>query len=258
MQRTQHGRRSPTPSASAAFAPYPAAATLATALLTAAALLASCSSDASLVLRADASATLAIGLEVPQAIEAKLRSLSSAPDGEPMVSRAAVAAGAAEGGLTVLESKNPSPAAYRGSFRAADLAALADSSGLRSSGLLYYERGPGWASIRVRVDRSNAARLLELFPGVDPELLDALQPPALFDNPVSRDEYRSMLLALLGRSAAASLDAAAMRLSLTLPGQALERIGPLNGGGASWTLSIPLLDALTLEEPVEFFIKWGE
>lgn len=221
-------------------------------------LLSSCSSDASLVLRADASASLGIGVEIPQAIEAKLRSLSSTPAGEPLLSQAAVAGGAARGGLTVIESRNPSPAAYRGSFRAADLAALALSSGLRSSGLLSYERGPGWASLRVKVDRSNAGKLLELFPGVDPELLDALQPPALFDNPVSRDEYRAMLLALLGRSAAASLDAAVMRLSLSLPGQALERAGPLSGSGASWTLSVPLLDALTLERPVEFFIKWGE
>lgn len=237
----------------------PRAARLAlAALLPALLYLSSCSSDASLVLRADASATVGIGVEIPQAIEAKLRSLSSVPSGEPLVSQAAVAGGAARGGLTVLESRNPSPAAYRGSFRAADLAALARTSGLRSSGLLSYERGPGWASLRVKVDRSNAGRLLELFPGVDPELLDALQPPALFDNPVSRDEYRSMLLALLGRSAASSLDAAAMRLSLSLPGPALERSGPLSGSGASWTLSVPLLDALTLEKPVEFFIKWGE
>lgn len=228
------------------------------ALLPAIIYLGSCSSDASLVLRADASATVGIGVEIPREIEAKLRSLSSVPSGEPLVSQAAVAGGAAKGGLAVLESRNPSPAAYRGSFRADDLAALARSSGLRSSGLLSYERGAGWASLRVKVDRSNAARLLELFPGVDPELLDALQPPALFDNPVSRDEYRSMLVALLGRSAAASLDAAAMRLSLALPGQALERSGPLSGSGASWTLSVPLLDALTLEKPVEFFIKWGE
>jgi hypothetical protein len=112
----------------------------------------------------------------------------------------------------------------------------------------------------LRITRGNASALLSIFPGADEELLEALQPPALYDNPVTKAEYRSMLLALLGKSSAEALDGARFSLSLALPGPILESEGvTIRAGNASlaW-FSLPVLDALTLEQAIELYARWQE
>jgi hypothetical protein len=199
-------------------------------------------------------------MEIPATIEAKLRSLSSLEPGQALVDPAAISRGAQARGLRPLAAPSAAPAAYRGSFALSDLQAFSASPGLAGTGLIAYARASGWASVRLRIGRDNAAALLAIFPGADEELLEALQPPALYDNPVSKAEYRSMLLALLGKSAAEALDNARFSLSLTLPGPILESEGvTIRAGNAPVaSFALPILDALTLEKPVELFARWQE
>ncbi len=231
-------------------------ASLATALLA----LASCSSSADLAIRKDRSAVLSLSIELPAAVEAKLRSLSSLEPGQALVDPAAISKGAQARGLRPLSSQSPTPAAYRGSFALYDIQAFSASAGIAGTGLIAYDKGPGWASARLRISRDNASALLAIFPGADEELLEALQPPALYDNPVSKAEYRSMLLALLGKSAAEALDSARFSLSLTLPGPILESEGvTIRAGNAPVaSFALPIVDALTLEQPVELYARWQE
>ncbi|TFG84924.1 MAG: hypothetical protein E4H20_01790 [Spirochaetales bacterium] len=231
----------------------------------AAAALASCSTAADLTLRANRSAVLALSFEIPPAVEAKLRSFSSsarAPAGMPLFDPASVAAGAKAKGLTVIESTSPRASAYRGSFSVNELDAFVTSSGLAAAGLFVLTRGASWASLDINVTRQNASILANLFPGMDRDLLEALQPPALYDNPVTRAEYRSMLAALLGKTAIEALDAAVFSLSISLPGPILENEGiaipHAVGSYTSAQFTVAVLDALTLDTPVSFHIKWKE
>jgi hypothetical protein len=221
---------------------------------------ASCSASAGLAIRSDRSLTMSLSMEIPAAIEAKLRSLSSLEPGQALVDPLAIRRGAEARGMRALSSSSPTPASYLGSFTLPDIQAFGVSPAMAGTGLFSYGKGPGWASLRVRISRDNACSLLAIFPGADEELLEALQPPALYDNPVSKAEYRSMLLALLGKSAAEALDGARFSLSLSLPGPILESegltIGGLEASGASF--SLPVLDALTLERPAEFYARWRE
>jgi hypothetical protein len=220
----------------------------------------SCSASADLAIRNDRSLTLSLSLEIPAAVEAKLRSLSSLEPGQALVDPLAIRRGAEARGMQTLRSSSPSPASYLGSFTLPDIQAFSLSPAMADTGLFSYGKGQGWASLRIRINRDNASALLSIFPGADEELLEALQPPALYDNPVSKAEYRSMLLALLGKSTAEALDSARFSLSLSLPGPILESeglaIAGMKASGASF--SLPVLDALTLEQPVELYARWQE
>jgi hypothetical protein len=102
---------------------------------------------------------------------------------------------------------------------------------------------------------------MDLFPGLDPYLLEALQPPALFHNPVSTAEYRSMLGALMGRTAANALDATRLDLTLVLPGPIMESSGRTLRRGTdprTATLAIAVVDAMVLETPIDIYLKWQQ
>ncbi|PKL09631.1 MAG: hypothetical protein CVV51_02750 [Spirochaetae bacterium HGW-Spirochaetae-7] len=228
----------------------------------------SCGASAALAVRADRSATLSVSLEVPAAVEAKLRQFvasGAAASGaasvatRPLFDPDAVAASMRARGFAVEESTAPTPRSWRGTFRLADLGGLV-SSDPELSKAVGYERGAGWASLSVSLSRGNAGALARLFPGIDADLLEALQPPALFDNPVSAAEYRSMLSGLLGMSAVAAIDGMAFTLAVSLPGPALERGGSarLDAARRTASLTVPALEAMVLERPVEFFVKWSQ
>ncbi len=224
----------------------------------------SCGATANMAVRSDESATLSLSVEVPAAVEAKIRQFAASGGASggspaPMFDAAAVASSVSSRGVSVRSSASPSARAYRGAFDIADLGRLIASDD-ELGAVLDYARGPGWASLRFRADRGNAAAVARLFPGIDEELLEALQPPALYDNPVSRDEYRSMLAGLLGKAAATAIDGLSFSLTVSFPGAVLETGGAAVVGpsGRSASLAIPALDAMVLERPFEFYVKWAE
>lgn len=225
---------------------------------------ASCSANAALVLKPDGSASLSLGLEAPAPVDAKLRQFSTGLSGSagaplvaPLFDAVAMASTARAKGMTVAESANPNPRSYWGAFSIGNFGAFA-ASDPELAKAIRFEKGAGWRSLRARLDRDSAPALASLFPGLDPELLESLQPPALYDNPVTKAEYREMLGGLLGKTAAASLDGLVFSLALSVPGPILEVRGDAKATGSVVTLAMPILDAMTLEKPYELFIKWRE
>jgi len=225
-----------------------------------AALFSSCGARADLAFRADRSASLSLGIEVPQAVEAKLRQFAASGQAPvALFDAAAVSASVTARGLAVRDSAAPTGRSYRGTFVAGDLERLLATDRDLAT-VMNYARGPGWASIRLRVDRANARAIVRLFPGLDENLLESLQPPALYDNPVNAAEYRSMLAGLLGKTAAGALDALAFELTVSLPGTVLDSGGSarVDAGKRTASLSIPALDIMVLEDPVDFYVRWKE
>ncbi len=228
----------------------------------------SCGVKADLLFRADRSASLALAVEVPQALEAKLRQFAAAAPAPAtgssivvpaMFDAAAIAASVSARGIVIGESVAPSPRSWRGAFSSANLEKLLASDSELAT-LLAYARGPGWASIRLRVDRTNAAAIAGLFPSLDGQLLEALQPPALYDNPVTAAEYRAMLSGLLGKAAVSALDGVALVLSASFPGAIMESSGgvKIDAARKTATLSVPAIELMVLEQPVVFYIQWKE
>jgi hypothetical protein len=219
----------------------------------------SCSTGVDMTVRSDHSASVALSVEVPPAIETKLRQFSTSASPQAMFDAAAIASSVADRGIAVRESSSPDSRSWRGAFNIIDLEKLLASDRDLAS-VLSFSRGPGWASVQLRIDRANAPAIVRLFPGLDVQLLEALQPPALYDNPVNAAEYRTMLSGLLGKAAVAALDNASFVLTSSFPGAIMESSGGLKVDAARKTasLAIPAIEVMVLEQPVVFSIRWKE
>lgn len=229
--------------------------------------LGSCGAAADMAIRVDRSAQVSVRLEIPAAVEARIRQFVSAGSSSaggtssagPLFNAEAVATAVRARGVAVIESAASGPRSYRGVFRVADLDGLLASDRMLAEAL-EYRHGQGWASLRLSLRRGNAAAIIRLFPGMDPDLLEALQPPALYDNPVTVVEYRSMLAGLLGTAAVQAIDGLNVAMAVRSPGPILESSG-VTASRTDRTLaefSVRAIDALVLDNPVEFFIKWQE
>jgi hypothetical protein len=229
--------------------------------LTATVLLASCSARIASVVAPDGSARLSIRAEVPAPLAAKFRRLAASgqqPSGQalPLFDAAAIRRSiSTHPGLNLIELSQPNLDSIQFEAMVRSLELLAASPDLKDSGLLSITRGAGWTEWRIHLGRDRAKMVSALFPGIDPNLLEALSPPALEEDPLSSDEYRTMLTGILGEKTMPAMEEAAITLSLTAPGKVLA-----SGGGkldgTTLTATIPVLQALVLEKPIELWLRW--
>jgi hypothetical protein len=239
---------------------------LAAATLTAAFIvLASCSASVSSTIKADGGARISVQAEVPAALSAKFRKLASvgsssqvnpAPSSTPFFDAAAIRKSlAAKPGISLIDLTQPSPDSIRIEMSSRSLEELAASPDIQDSGIFSISRGPSWMEFRFHLERDEARALSALFPGIDPYLMEALSPPALEDDPVSLDEYKTMLKSVLGEKAMPAMEAAALSLNITAPGTVLS-----SGGGkltgSTLSVAVPIIEMLALEKPVDFWLRW--
>jgi len=225
--------------------------------------LGSCSAKLSGSLRRDGGCRVDFQVSTPAPIAAKLRKLGEAGGsaaGSPLISTEAIRSSiASRRELELIELKQDSPDAVRGTVTVRSLAELAASPELAGSGILSRSTGPGWTELRVRLARGQSLALSALLPGLDPYLLDALSPPALEteEEGVSASEYRTMLKSILGEKAMPAMEEATIRVALTAPGPIRSAGGGMLDGN-TLNVKIPVIDALVLEKPIEFWIRWSD
>lgn len=225
-------------------------------------LLSSCSASIASTIRADGGARISVQAEIPAALSEKFRKLASAGSSgqasppTPFFDSAAIRKSlAARPGIGLVELTQPSPDSVRVELTARSLEELAASADLKGSGILTISQGSGWSEFRFHLERGGAKALSALFSGIDPHLMEALSPPALEDDPVSLDEYKTMLKSVLGAKAMTAMESAALRLSITAPGT----VTAWDGGSLSestLTASIPIIEALALEKPFDIRLRW--
>jgi hypothetical protein len=228
-------------------------------------LLSSCSASVSSTINADGGARISVQAEIPAALSEKFRKLASAGSSSqaakassstPFFDAAAIRKSlAARPGIGLVDLTQPSPDSIRVELTARSLEELAASADLKGSGILAISKGSGWTEFRFHLERGGAKALSTLFPGIDPQLMEALSPPALEDDPVSLEEYKTMLKSVLGAKAMPAMEAAALRLSITAPGSVTA-----SGGGSlsesTLTATIPIVEALALEKPFDIWLRW--
>lgn len=226
-------------------------------------LFSACSAQVSSAIRADGGARISVQAQLPAPLSAKFRKLaasgSSSPNqtaSGPFFDAAAIRkAMSSKPGVEIVELAQPDPDSIRLVLSARSLDELASSPDLKGSSLIKLSRGQGWAEMRFRLARGDAKALSALMPGVDPYLLDAISPPALEEDPVTTDEYKTMLKSVLGAKAMPAMEAAAINLSITAPGAVIASGGG-SLSGSTLNASIPIIQALVLEKPVEIWIRW--
>ena len=229
---------------------------LAFAIALAAGLLASCSGKANAVIRQDGGLRLQAEASVPAPLAAKLRALSQQPATAPIfVVGSAEETLAGWPGLRLVAVGAPDPDSMTATLDIADLGAFLAEPRLAASGAARLSSGPGWKEFRVRLERGSCEALVGLLPGLDPGLMEALSPPALDPEPITRAEYRRMLAGIVGEKAVAALEGASYSLRLATPGPILAS----SGGrieGQTLVVSLPAFDLLVLEKPMEFSLRW--
>jgi hypothetical protein len=230
---------------------------LAGALALAAGVLSACSGSAAAVLRSDGGLRVRMDASIPSPLAARLRALSSLPADAPLFdAKNAAGTMAARPGLSLVSASSPDPDSISATVDVRDLRALLAAPDLASTGAVRLAEGSGWKELRVRLARGSVTPLVNLVPGLDPALVDALSPPALDPDPIGRADYRRMLAGIVGEKAAVALDTAVVVLRLTAPSAVLASSG---GGmdGQTLVVRVPVLDLLVLEKPLEFSLRWS-
>ncbi len=233
---------------------------LGAAFLTATLLLTACSASVSSAIRADGGARISIQAEVPAVLASKFRKLASSGSGSsaagPLFDIEAIRKSiAGRPSLSLIEISSPTPDSVSAVLSARSLDELAASPDIKGSGLLTISKGSGWRECRFRLERGKAKTIASFFPGIDPDLVEALSPPALEEDPVTVAEYKTMLTSVLGGKAMPAMESAALSVSLNAPGEVLDSGGG-ELSGTTLTARVPIIDALALEKPIELWIRW--
>jgi hypothetical protein len=225
-------------------------------------ILAACSASVSSAIKADGSARISIEAEIPTVIAAKFRKLANAGGSSQSSVQLSIfdveairKSLIARPGVDVVELSQPKPDSIHLVLAVRNLKDLAASPDFESSGILGIERGQASTECRFRLEHGKAKALTALFSGIDPNLMDALSPPALEEDPLSIAEYETMLKSVFGEKAMPAMEAAAIKLSITAPGKVLSSGGG-SLSGSTLTATIPVLEILVLEKPVEVWLRW--
>jgi len=223
-------------------------------LILASGFFASCASSAAI--KADGGLRVDLRTEIPSLLAAKLRALSGKEAGEGLFDEASLRRSIeARSDFKILALDAPNSDSFSASLSAPSLEGALAGSELSKKGIVRLNKGSGWTELSIRLARGQGRTALDLFPGLDEELIDALSPPALDEEPVSRAEYRTMLSSLLGSKAMKALDGAELALDLSAPGTIVESEGG-QAVGKVLRVRIPMMDLLCLEQPVLIRLRW--
>jgi len=218
--------------------------------------LSSCAARVSARIGAAREAELSVTASLPPILAAKLRSLPGAAKGVPLFDLAAVrAALLARPGLHIKSLSNPDQDSLAFSIAVDDLGRLLASPEFAGPGLLRLVEAPGESELILHFERGRGAAVFALAPGLDQDMIDALSPPAMDEGDFTKAEYREMLGGILPAKAVAELDAAAVECSITFPADLVATVGG-TAKGPTWTFSLPILDLLVLEKPLDLRARW--
>jgi hypothetical protein len=223
-------------------------------LILASGFFASCASSAAI--KADGALRLDLQTTVPPVLAAKLRSLSGKDSGARLFDEKSLRRSIeSRSDFKILALAAPSSDSFSASLSAPDLAGALAESELSKKGIVRLNKGAGWTELSIRLARGQGRTALDLFPGIDEDLIDALSPPALDEDPVSQAEYRTMLSSLIGSKAMKALDASELSLDISAPDTIIESEGG-QVSGKTLKVRIPILDLLCLEKPVQIRLRF--
>lgn len=225
----------------------------------------SCTGRLEASIRNDLSARMALRLEVPEVLAARVRQMAGAPASSPLFDTARLKTEfAGRTSMFMVDLSSPSPETLTSVIWVPALTDLAKDTSLVPPGMITMKTiaaaggQPNIRELSVNVTKDNAAAAYHLFPGIDDKLLNSLSPPALEKDPLSAAEYRMNLeTVIIGKKAMPSFDACAFDLTITAPKTILSASGGAVQGQV-FKVKIPFFDFLTLEKPIGFTVRWAE
>lgn len=233
-------------------------------------LLSACSGRVSGSLRSDGSADLYLEISLESQMSALIRSISnlanrgSSPAGArepPLLDGAAMARSiSAAPGVTAVTMGNPNPSTVAGSIRISQVDQFLAFRASAAAENRFITYSPGLSrqmesSMRIHLDRLNAPRLLALFSEDIRDYLSTLIAPVATGEVLGKEEYLNLVTSFYGKPLADEMAAAHITVVFGFP----SPINSVKGGAFSGTqarFTIPLVDLLVLDVPLEYEVVW--
>lgn len=247
------------------FFKRPARAVFLASLLMAALAFFSCSGRLETTIRNDLSARMAMRLELPETLSARVRQIGNISPKAALFDTAKLKEEfAGRKSIFLVDISSPSPDSLTSVIWVPDIETFAADRSIVPSGMIGLKAMPAAGTLpaqrelSVSLTRDNAAAAFALFPGIDRKLIDSLSPPALEKDPITAAEYRMNLESvIIGKKAMPAFDACALDISITTPKTILSSSGG-TAQGQIFKVKIPLFDLLTLDKPIAFAVRWAE
>ena len=227
--------------------------------------LGACSGRLDTTIRNDLSARMALRLDVPELLGARVRQIGGIPAKAALFDVAGLKEEFANrSSIFLVDVSAPSADSLTSVIWVPDVEAFAGDRSLIPEGMVSLKKipssgaQPAQRELSVSLTRANAASAFALFPGIDGKLIDSLSPPALEKDPVTAAEYRMNLeTVIIGKKSMPAFDACALEFNVTAPRTILGSSGG-TAQGQVFKAKIPLFDLLTLEKPIRFSLRWAD
>lgn len=225
----------------------------------------SCSGRLDATIRSDSTARMALRLDVPEALSARVRQIGDIPAKAALFDTARLKEEfAGRKSIFLVDVSAPSLDSLTSVIWIPDMYAFIGDKTIVPLGMIEYKiipadgNQPAQRELSVTVSKDNALAAYSLFPGIDKRLIDGMSPPALESDPVSAADYRMNLeTVIIGKKAMPAFDACALEVTITAPKTILSCSGG-SSNGQVFKAKIPLFDLLTLEKPVRIALRWAE
>ncbi len=227
--------------------------------------LSACSGRLETTIRNDLSARMALRLDVPELLGARVRQIGGISSKAALFDVARLKEEFANrSSIFLVDVSAPSADSLTSVIWVPDVEAFAGDRSLIPEGMVSMKKIPASGALpaqrelSVSLTRANAASAFALFPGIDGKLIDSLSPPALEKDPVTAAEYRMNLeTVIIGKKSMPAFDACALEFNVTAPRTILGSTGG-SAQGQVFKAKIPLFDLLTLEKPIRFSLRWAD
>lgn len=155
-------------------------------------------------------------------------------------------------GIKVTSLSTPNPSSLTGTFTFKDIEAVFESEKLLTeTGVVSFSRAGGENRLSLRVSRENFSQIAELFPQDSRAFIDMFGPQE--NDNITKDEYLEMMEFAMGENAPPAIRQGKIDLTVQVKGNIISQKGGTIRGN-SVVFSIPLLDALLLQKPLDYSI----
>jgi hypothetical protein len=224
-------------------------------------LLAGCTVNQTIFVKADGSGTASMHAEVSQLLADYIASLAevsgktnTAP-GAPVFDVAGIRKDfSARPGVTVTKAVAPTARSLDLDLTFTSIKdVFAGDPSVKSSGVFVYSESGGKKTIQLHLDRTNYPQLAALFPPLKDPTIASLGPQV--DDTVTEEEYLQMVAFSLGDDGPALLKKSFITLTIDPEGEILSQTGGTLSG-SSVTFRIPLIRLMILDKPLDYSVSF--
>ena len=223
-------------------------------------LLAACSVNQVLTIKADGSGTTSMRVVTTKLLREYLTDLQAvtgiaAPADGSIFDVAKLQKDlAARPGLTVKKVASPSPDVLEIDLGYRSVEEVYGSvESVKKSGLILYTVSGGQKSLKVHIDRRNFKELAAVFPAMNGTAFEGIAPQE--QDTTTESEYLEMIQFTLGPDGPAALKASFFDLVVKPEGTIVSQAGGTLTNG-SVTFRIPLMRLLLLDKPLDYALVW--